>query len=520
MKNLTSSVYSFEKLRNEGYLYVDKTEYIWQMINPAGESYFLSRPRRFGKSLAISTLKAVFEGKKDLFKGLAIYDKPYQWKPYPIIHLDLNGWNFDGREELKKSLRGLVRECAEDHHVVLSADEPEEMFRQLIRALSSTEPIVILLDEYDKPILNNIGKPEAKQILNDLKSFYSVIKAFERKLQFAFITGVSKFSHVSLFSDLNNLTDISMDARYATMFGYTQEEFESNFADRIQAISVQQEMQSLKAKIKKWYDGFRFHRQGGTVYNPVSLAKFFESGGEFNNYWFATGTPSFLLELIKNECFDLEKTLKSPVSMFAFDAYDIDHLNPLTLLVQTGYLTIAKTMEQYDTTLYQLDFPNLEVKDSFETYLTGSYSSLHADQVKESVFRLADAVGVGDVDGFMETMKVFFAKVPYDVHMKNENNFQLLFFSIFMLLGINITAESRTNNGRIDAVAENKDHVFVFEFKLNQNEKAALDQIKERDYYRRYVNSGKQITLIGVNFDQNKAQISGWDSEDATCYTS
>ena len=228
-QNLTASVYSFEKLRREGYLYVDKTEYIWQLINPAGESYFLSRPRRFGKSLTVSTLKAVFEGKKELFEGLAIYDKPYDWKPYPVIHLDLNGWNFGGRQETRDSLCGLVRECAEDHNVTVSAAEPEKMFRQLIRALSEQGQVVILLDEYDKPLLNNFGKPEVKQVLADLKSFYSVIKAFERKLRFAFITGVSKFSHVSLFSDLNNLTDITMDARYAAMLGYTQNEFESSF---------------------------------------------------------------------------------------------------------------------------------------------------------------------------------------------------------------------------------------------------------------------------------------------------
>ena len=237
MKDITSSVYSFEKLRQEGYLYVDKTEYIWNLINPAGGSYFLSRPRRFGKSLTVSTLKAIFEGKKELFQGLAIYDKPYDWKKYPVIHLDLNGWNFNTLDELRSSLCGLVRESAEDHHIEIQEDVPEKMFRQLIRTLASVSPVVILLDEYDKPILNNIGKPESKRILADLKSFYSVIKAFEDKLRFAFITGVSKFSHVSLFSDLNNLFDITMDARYATMFGYTQEELEANFGDRIAAIA-------------------------------------------------------------------------------------------------------------------------------------------------------------------------------------------------------------------------------------------------------------------------------------------
>ena len=513
MKDITGSVYNFEDLVQGNFLYVDKTEYIWQLIRPAKEMYFLSRPRRFGKSLTVSTLKAVFEGKKELFRDLAIYDKPYDWKPYPVIHLDLNGWNFSTRDELNSSLCGLVRESAEDHNIKIQDDTPEKMLRQLIRALSSSAPVVILLDEYDKPILNSIGTPEAKQILADLKSFYSVIKAFEDRLRFAFITGVSKFCHVSLFSDLNNLTDISMDARYATMFGYTQEDLDANFGDRISTLAGVQDIVDYKTRIKDWYNGYRFHKNAQTVYNPVSLAYFFENGGEFNNYWFSTGTPTFLLELIRKQKFDLEKALGAPVSAFAFSAYEIDNLNPLTLLLQTGYLTIDKAVERYGDTTYQLRFPNLEVKGSFDVYLAGYCSGLHVNQIKDSVYILADKVSEGDVDGFLETMKVFFAKVPYDIHLKDENNFQMLFYLVFMLLGISIIAESKTNNGRIDAVAANDDFVFVFEFKLNKSDRIALQQIKDRDYYRRYMNSGKKIFLIGVNFDKDSGQIDSWNYE-------
>ena len=219
------------------------------------------------------------------------------------------------------------------------------------------------------------------------------------------------------------------------------------------------------------------------------------------------------MEIIKKQKFDLEAVLDSPVSSFAFSAYEIDNLNPLTLLLQTGYLTIDKALERYGDTVYQLRFPNLEVKGSFETYLTGYCSDLRTDQVKDSVYKLADAVTAGDVDDFMESMKVFFAKVPYDVHLKDENNFRLLFFSIFMLLGISIEAESKTNKGRIDAVATNGDFVFVFEFKLNKNEDIALQQIKDRDYFRKYMNSGKKIMLIGVNFDKEAGQIDSWNYE-------
>ena len=513
MKDITSSVYNFEDLIQGNFLYVDKTEYIWQLIRPAKGMYFLSRPRRFGKSLAVSTLKAVFEGRKELFKGLSIYDRQYDWKQYPVIHLDWNGWAVDTLEDLLQSMKDIVDRVARKYDLQLAGENPQVKFRELIEKLAQKEKVVLLIDEYDKPILNNISKPWSKEILDTLKGFYSVVKACEHLERFVFITGVSKFCHVSLFSDLNNLTDLTMDARYATMFGYTQDELEANFGDRIATLAGNTDITAYKGKIKEWYNGYRFHKNAQTVYNPVSLAYFFENNGEFNNYWFSTGTPSFLLELIKKQRFDLEKVLETPVSGFAFSAYEIDKINPLTLLLQTGYLTIDKAVERYGDTTYMLRFPNLEVKGSFEAYLTGDCSGLHVDQVKDSIYRLADNVSTGDVDGFLETMKVFFAKVSYDVHMKNENNFQLLFYSIFMLLGISIVAESRTNNGRIDAVATNEDFVFIFEFKLNKSDEIALQQIKDRDYYRRYMNSGKKIFLIGVNFDQEAGQIDSWSYE-------
>ena len=514
MKDLTSSIYIFEKLIKGNYLYVDKTEYIWQLVNHTGESYFLSRPRRFGKSLTISTLRALFEGKKDLFKGLAIYDKPYDWEPCPVIQLDMNGRDFRTLEAMEDSFRHILLEQADFNGVPLKENSSSTMFHDLIKALYDTKgEVVILLDEYDKPILSNISKENCRAFLDALKVFYSVIKEKNGMIRMAFITGVSKFCHVSLFSELNNLTDITMDARFATMLGYTQEELEENFSDRLALLSDGSDPDEFMQEIKRWYNGYRFHSNAATVYNPVSLTKFFQSGGEFNNYWFSTGTPTFLLDLIKKHRFNFEDVLNSPVSNFAFDAYEIDRLNPLTLLLQTGYLTIDSAVKRFGDTAYKLRFPNLEVKGSFETYLAGYCSGLYADQVKDSVYRLADAVTVGDVDGFMETMKVFFAKVPYDVHLKDENNFHLLFFSIFMLLGISITAESKTNQGRIDAVATNEDFVFVFEFKLDKSKETALEQIKNRDYYRRYMNSGKKIFLVGVNFDMELGQIQDWTSQ-------
>ncbi|MBR6371876.1 MAG: AAA family ATPase [Victivallales bacterium] len=514
MKDLTTSIYTFKDIIQGNFQYVDKTEYIWELVRPAKEMYFLSRPRRFGKSLTVSTLKAVFEGKKELFQGLALYDKPYDWEQHPVIHLDMNGRDFSTLEKMEESFRLILLEQAKFNKVTLKERTANAMFHELISALHDAKgDVVILLDEYDKPILNNITRPDCQDFLSALKVFYSVIKEKNAMIRLAFITGVSKFCHVSLFSELNNLTDITMDAHFATMLGYTQEEVEANFGDRIAALADNQALEDFMQKIKEWYNGYRFEENSKTVYNPVSLAQFFKSGGKFNNYWFSTGTPTFLLELIKKQRFNLEQALKTPVSNFAFDAFEIDRIPPLTFLLQTGYLTIDSTVKRYGDTAYKLRFPNLEVKGSFETYLAGYCSGMQSAQVKDSVYRLADAVTAGDVDGFMEAMKVFFAKVPYDVHLKDENNFQLLFFSIFMLLGISITAESRTKQGRIDAVAANEDYVFVFEFKLDKSKELALEQIQERDYFRRYMNSGKKIFLVGVNFDVELGQIQDWTAQ-------
>ena len=250
-----------------------------------------------------------------------------------MIHLDLNGFDFSSLAAVKSSLIRLMKETAADHNVVLTESSPDNMFREIISELSRQEHVVILLDEYDKPILNNIGKAEISDVLTCMKSFYSVIKAFENKLRFAFITGVSKFCHVSLFSDLNNLTDISRDARYATMFGYTQDELEENFGERISALAGQEDVEAFKAKIKEWYNGYRFEENAQTVYNPVSLAQFFESGGKFNNYWFSTGTPSFLMELTKKTEFDFRSVIGGDsVPEIAFSAFEIDSIDPLTLL--------------------------------------------------------------------------------------------------------------------------------------------------------------------------------------------
>ena len=518
MKDLTSYVYGFEELIQGNFLYVDKTEYIWQLIRPSSAGYFLSRPRRFGKSLTLSTLKAVFQGKKELFKGLAIYDKPYDWKPYPIIHLsfaDFTSVN-DTMEKLDRYLLDKVMTIAEQFSIDLPKDiDSSSAFGKLIDKIYEKSQVVILVDEYDKPILDNITNPDVKEILKCLKGFYSVLKDRNTQERLLFVTGVSKFCHVSLFSDLNNLTDITMDARYATMLGYTQQEFETNFKEQIEAVEKKQDLShaDFLAEIKNWYDGFRFHAGSESVYNPVSLAKFFEFGGEFNNYWFETGTPKFLVDLSKSQDFDFESALNEPVPGIAFSAFEIDNIDPLTLLLQTGYVTIKGTEKKLGETWYHLDFPNREVAGSFNTYLLNRYSGKTQTDVVKFTAELTAAMNDGDVKRLRKTMEVFFAGISYEVHHKNESNFQNIFFAIFRLLGIRIKAEEHTNDGRIDAVAVTKKYVFIFEFKLD-NDDTALSQIKEKQYYKKYELSNKKIFLNGVRFDTQTGQIADWQTEE------
>ena len=512
MKDITSSVYSFENLIQGNLLYVDKTEYIWQLIRPASAMYFLSRPRRFGKSLTVSTLKAIFEGKKELFKGLALYDKPYDWKPHPVIHLSFGDYNPINNtvERLDAYLMEKVKAVARELAVTLpETQDASSAFGKLIDNAADKGDVVILVDEYDKPILDNITNPEITNIQKCLKGFYSVLKDRNDKERFLFVTGVSKFSHVSLFSDLNNLSDITMDARYATMFGYTQEELEANFGDRIEAVAGGQDIESFKAKIKEWYNGYRFHKNAKTVYNPVSFAKFLESGGEFNNYWFSTGTPSFLLELTKQKDFDFQAALNEPVPEVAFSAFEVDNLDPLTLLLQTGYVTIKDTEERFGQTWYFLDFPNREVAGAFSTYILHSYAGKTQTGTVQFAAEMAMSLLKGDLKKLRKIMEVFFAGIPYPVHKKQEAYFQAIFFSMFRLLGQYIEAESTTSDGRIDAVVQTDKAIYLFEFKLD-NDPTALEQIKAKEYFRKFLLDERDIYIVGVNFDSEKGNLIGW----------
>ena len=516
MKDLTSSVYSFENLIQGKFLYVDKTEFLWQMVRPANGMYFLSRPRRFGKSLTLSTLKAIFEGKKELFKGLAIYGKLYDWPKYPVIHLSLGDFSgiSDTPEKVEAYLLDKVGDLAQDFGVELPpAPTSARAFGKLINQLAkkSHGQVVILVDEYDKPILDNLGQANVKDILKCLKGFYGVLKDCNVQERFLFVTGVSKFCHVSLFSELNNLTDITMDTRFATMLGYTQAELESNFGEYIRQTEAGQSLghEEYLRKIKEWYDGYRFEENAQTVYNPVSLAKFFISGGKFGNYWFSTGTPSFLLELTKSRDFHFEETLTAPVSEVSFSAFEVDSIDPLALLFQTGYVTIKSTTQDFGQTWYHLDFPNHEVEDAFTTYLLHSYAGKQQGAVVQFTAEFAHALRDDDLERLHQAMESFFAGIPYTAHKKNEATFQAIFFALFRLLGEYVEAESTTSNGRVDAVVQTERAIYLFEFKLD-SDPTALSQIQRKQYFQKFLQDKREIHLIGANFDSEKGSLIGW----------
>ncbi len=524
MKDLTSSVYSFEDLIKGDFLYVDKTEYIWELIRPSKAMYFLSRPRRFGKSLTVSTLEAIFEGKKELFKGLAIYDKPYDWKKHPVIHLDLGDRKNETPEALEKSLQVKLHVCADKHGICLETDNAQEQFSELIGKLSDKEKVVILIDEYDKPLLDNIGKDGVEAIKEKLSNFYSVIKTTEPYQRFVFMTGVSKFTQVSIFSKLNNLTDITMTAQYATMLGYTQDEFERYFADHLEQVQKRQKCQrpELLKKIRSWYNGYRFEEDSLTVYNPVSIALFFENKGKFKGYWFKTGTPTFLLEMMKKSNFDYPKSLEEPVTESFFDSFELSSIKPKVLLYQTGYLTIDRKEEMpvpytdQTKTVYYLGFPNQEVESAFNEQLLEYYTAVQSEASFTFISELIEAVGSGDADGFMRRLEVMFANIPFNIRVKQEKYFQTIFFVICDMLRFYVQAEIVTNTGRIDMVVGAGKWVYVIEFKLNQTAEKALQQIHNKDYAKKYQRDGNRIMLIGANFNYDKGEIIDWQKEELT----
>ena len=506
MKPLTTSGYTFSKFIEGGFLYVDKTRGIHDLLRPAFGQYFLARPRRFGKSLLISTIEAIFQGRRELFKGLFIDGTDYDWQTYPVIHLDMGSAIARTPAELEDSLLQNVRRNADEIGIALTATSCYAAFEELIRKAAERDgKVVILVDEYDKPLLGQLGQPGVREIQTALKAFYSVIKTTEAAQRFVLITGVSKFSKVSIFSDLNNLTDLTMDSRSATLLGYTQAELEGNFPEYIERLAgtMGKTRPETLGTLREWYNGYRFHPNAASVYNPVSVMKCFDTQ-EFKNYWFETGTPTFLVDLLRRTPLKLDDLTASELD---FSTYDPENLAVLPLLVQTGYLTIKDASVSERNRVFRLGYPNYEIEESFSRWLAQGFARIPGEDLTGALQRMIAALNEGRVDEMLDTLKIFFAKVPYDIALDNEKYYQTIFFTVFTLLGARIEAESRTSLGRIDAVVKTKTDIFVFEFKLTGTAKKAMAQIREKRYFERFLDDGRRITLIGAAFSKKTRNL-------------
>ena len=510
MKNLPIGIQTFRDIIQNDYLYVDKTEKIFDLVkNPKGV-YFLSRPRRFGKSLLISTLNEIFEGEKELFKGLWIYKSDYNWEKYPVVRIDFSKEKAENKDDLKGFIIYQLKNIADKYGILLTRDKYYEAFDELLIKLSQINKVVILIDEYDKPIIDNIENKElAVELREILKGFYTIIKACDEYIRFVFLTGVSKFSKAGVFSGLNNLQDISMGMKHSSLLGITREEMVDNFKDHADQFAESEGVSKpeLIKNITYWYNGFCFSRNCEKVFNPFSMLLLFDNA-RFSNYWFESATPSFLIKLMKEKNFDIKRLKEMEVREESFGAYELENLAVLPLLFQTGYLTIKNYDKDFMT--YILGYPNFEVENSFQYSLLNSYSGIHVDGYLIDLIR---ALRNDDFELFFDTLRIFFANIPYDLQISKEKYYQTIFYLIFSLIGLKVEAEIKTNKGRIDAVIIDKD-VYIFEFKFNGDKDNALRQIKEKGYFEKYQGAEKEIYLFGVEF--NDRNIGDWMVERIT----
>jgi len=499
MRKLPIGISDFKKLREENFIYVDKTKYIYKLITEGGGYYFLSRPRRFGKSLLISTLEYLFKGEKELFKGLYIQDK-FNWEEvYPVIRIDFSKDILKKEDYKKRVIQELEKNYINNGIEMLEKGEDEiSLFEKLIITIykSYGKQVVVLVDEYDKPILDLIEDiKQAEEIRKQLKAFYSVLKGLDKYIRFVLITGVSKFSKVSLFSGLNQLEDISLNKEYGNICGYTQNELEFYFKDYLQDLNLDE--------IKEWYNGYYFLQD--TLYNPFDILLYLKNK-VLRNYWYETGKSEFLFKLLKTSNYQLPYLNKLYYTNDILDKFDIEHISIEALMFQTGYLTIkeVKTIESEE--MYMLDYPNKEVRQSFNRdlvfYITKSY---HTDRI----YNLKIAIINEEIEKIKEQIEIFINSISYNI-LKNEYVYQAAIYGLIYSTGFNVTLEDNTSKGRIDlTIIVNKSIVYIMEFKVIENEKEkgkAIKQIKEKEYYKKYLNYEK-IYLIGIELDKINKQI-------------
>ncbi|MCO6487409.1 MAG: ATP-binding protein [Phaeodactylibacter sp.] len=489
-------IQDFGKLREGGYVYVDKTEQIHRILQ-SGNYYFLSRPRRFGKSLLLSTIKELYSGSRELFEGLWVEDR-WDWgKTHPVIWLKFSSQGVRTLG-LEPAIHKMLSETAASLGIELQEDSYDLKFKELIIKAAKERKAVLLIDEYDKPIidyLDDIPKAEANREI--LKSFYSVLKDCDPFLETVFITGVSAFSKVSIFSDLNNLENLSLSTAAFTLLGLTHQELERYFPKQLQEVDAHQ--------MKAWYNGYSWG--GEKVYNPFSILRFFKESKRFHNFWFETGTPTFLVkEMRKHRYYDIGHIEASEHQLSAFD---FKRLDPITVLFQTGYLTIDFYDERFR--VYHLRYPNEEVRFSLQQYLLNVYRDTLSGNALAPAVAITKALEANDIASAIEAINSTFSSIPYDLWQKeNEHFYHALIHLMFSLLGTYIQSEVHTSKGRCDALVHTADHIYAFEFKLDKTAGEAVQQIKDKGYLAPYMDSPKQKIAVGVNFSTAEKKVTEW----------
>ena len=508
MQKYPIGIQNFQKLREGGYIYVDKTAFIYRLTQQAGY-YFLSRPRRFGKSLLVSTLQALYEGRKELFEGLYIGDKWNfsQTNPTLVIYFNQMSLRDVG---LEQSLITTLRNEARRHDLVLESEGVGFIFQELIEKLhvKTGRKVVVLVDEYDKPIVDYLEElPIAHLNRQLLKSFYGILKPSDEHLEFVLLTGVSKFAKVSVFSDLNNLRDLTLNPQFSDLVGINQEELVLNFKAEISDLARERGITEdvFLGQIKHWYNGYSW---GGkvSVYNPFSLLNFFADNGSFQNYWFSTGTPTWLIGLLRSQ--GIYQIEGQEVSAISLDTFDIERLEVYPILFQTGYLTILSEEDG----IYVLDYPNQEVKQSFLQYLLQGYRQGSLGEGLPLVLHLRNALQNNDLAKAMEVINTVFSSLPYDLWQnENEHFYHALIHLTFTLLGVYVQSEVHTSRGRCDALVQTQRYVYGFEFKLDKTSSEALAQVKTRGYLTPYRQLGKELVAVGVNFSTATKSVESWE---------
>ncbi len=511
LQNLPIGIQNFEKIRNDGYLYVDKTEFVYRLAT-TGSYYFLSRPRRFGKSLLISTLHAYFEGKRELFDGLAVSRLETKWERHPILHLDLNTEKYDTPESLDNLLNNALAQWEK-----LYGSEPTEVslslrFAGIIRrACEQTgHRVVILVDEYDKPMLQAIGNEALQdEYRNTLQSFYGALKTCDGYIRFAMLTGVTKFGKLSVFSSLNSLKDISMRKDFHAVCGITEQEFRDNFAPYVRRMSDELDLTpgEVLSEMARMYDGYHFVPNCPGLYNPFSVLNALDAQ-TFGSYWFATGTPTYLVKLLRLHDYNLQSLSDEYVTEDILNSIDVASTNPVPVIYQSGYLTIKDYDPEFRT--YRLGFPNEEVEDGFFRFLLPFYTSVDRVEAPFHIQKFVEEIRAGQPEAFLHRLKSFFADTPYELVKKLENHYQNVLYILCKLLGVYVRAEYHTSAGRIDLVLQTRDYTYVIEFKLDGTAEEALEQIMDKSYSLPFDTGTTRVFRIGLNFSSETRNIEKW----------